>query len=43
MKSELARGLSFWHVWAIGVGAVVGDGIFLLIGEGAKIADLLRC
>ena len=38
MSRELARGLSFKHVWAIGVGAVVGDGIFLLIGEGAKIA-----
>lgn len=38
MGSELVKRLSFWHVWAIGVGAVVGDGIFLLIGEGAKIA-----
>ncbi|AGK60221.1 Gamma-aminobutyrate permease-related permease [Archaeoglobus sulfaticallidus PM70-1] len=38
MDRELVKGLSFKHVWAIGVGAVVGDGIFLLIGEGAKIA-----
>lgn len=28
------RNLGFWQIWAIGVGAVVGDGIFLLLGNG---------
>ncbi len=39
-KSEvtLQRKLGFWAIWAIGVGSVVGDGIFLLIGEGIDIA-----
>lgn len=32
------RTLKFWHIWALGVGAVVGDGIFLLMGEGIAIA-----
>jgi len=32
----LVRKLGFWHIWAIGVGAVSGDGIFLLIGQGAS-------
>ncbi len=35
---SLQKKLRFRHVWALGVGAVVGDGIFLLMGEGAKIA-----
>lgn len=35
---ELAHVLGFWHLWAIGVGAVVGDGIFLLIGAGIATA-----
>jgi len=34
----LVRKLSFWHVWAIGVGAVVGDGIFYLVGQGVETA-----
>jgi L-asparagine transporter-like permease len=35
---SLQKKLSFRHIWALGVGAVVGDGIFLLMGEGTKIA-----
>lgn len=35
-KEGLLRRLSFWQIWAIGVGAVIGDGIFLLIGQGAS-------
>jgi len=35
-KVGLVRKLGFWHIWAIGVGAVIGDGIFLLIGQGAS-------
>ena len=34
----LVKKLSFWHVWALGVGAVVGDGIFYLVGQGATTA-----
>lgn len=34
----LAKQLGFWHLWAIGVGSVVGDGIFLLLGDGIAIA-----
>lgn len=29
----LSRGLGFWTIWAIGVGAVVGDGVFLYTAE----------
>lgn len=32
------RTLKFWHIWALGVGAVVGDGIFLLMGQGIATA-----
>jgi len=32
------RTLGFWAVWALGVGAVVGDGIFLLLGQGIEKA-----
>lgn len=32
------RNLNFWHIWALGVGAVVGDGIFLLLGQGIQMA-----
>ncbi len=37
---ELApeRKLGFWHVWALGVGAVIGDGVFLLMGQGIAMA-----
>jgi len=30
--------MGFWALWAVGVGAVVGDGIFLLLGEGIQVA-----
>ncbi len=36
--SGLMRKMTFWHVWAIGVGAVVGDGIFYLVGQGVSVA-----
>ncbi len=35
---SLTRSMGFWQVWAIGVGAVVGDGIFLYLGEGVSAA-----
>ncbi|MGH2318622.1 APC family permease [Planococcus sp. SE5232] len=35
---EPKRTLKFWHIWALGVGAVVGDGIFLLMGQGIATA-----
>lgn len=34
----LVRKLSFWHIWALGVGSVVGDGIFVMIAQGADTA-----
>ena len=34
----LLRSMGFWQVWAIGVGAVVGDGIFLYMGQGVAAA-----
>ena len=30
---ETKKKLSFWHIWALGVGAVVGDGIFLMVAQ----------
>ncbi|WP_174733311.1 APC family permease [Mesobacillus harenae] len=35
---EPQRKLGYWHIWALGVGAVIGDGIFLLMGQGIAIA-----
>lgn len=32
------RKLSYWHIWALGVGAVIGDGVFLLMGQGIATA-----
>lgn len=32
------RRLGFWAIWALGVGAVIGDGIFLLMGQGIATA-----
>lgn len=32
------RNLTFWHIWALGVGSVIGDGIFVMIGEGIAIS-----
>jgi amino acid transporter len=37
-SAGLAKQLGFWHLWAIGVGSVVGDGIFLLLGDGIATA-----
>ena len=37
-NNNLAKKLTFWHVWALGVGAVVGDGIFVMVGNGAEAA-----
>lgn len=34
----LLRSMGFWQIWAIGVGAVVGDGIFLYMGYGVAAA-----
>lgn len=31
---EPLKNMGFWQVWAVGVGSVVGDGIFLLLGDG---------
>jgi amino acid transporter len=30
--------MGFWQIWAIGVGAVIGDGIFLYMGNGIAAA-----
>ena len=39
LQDSLPAGkLGFWSIWAIGVGAVIGDGIFLLMGEGIALA-----
>lgn len=35
---EPLRNMGFWQIWAVGVGAVVGDGIFLLLGNGIAVA-----
>ncbi|MBO8162167.1 MAG: amino acid permease [Brevibacillus sp.] len=32
------RKLGYRHIWALGVGAVIGDGIFLLMGQGIATA-----
>ena len=35
---RLSRTLSWWHLVALGVGAIVGTGIYTLIGVGANLA-----
>ena len=35
---ETKKKLSFWHIWALGVGAVVGDGIFLMVAQAGQAA-----
>lgn len=42
-ERTLQRKLTFWHIWAMGVGAVVGDGIFLLIAQGAAVGGPASC
>jgi len=32
------RKMGYWEIWALGVGAVIGDGIFLLMGQGIATA-----
>jgi len=32
------KNMGIWLIWALGVGTVVGDGVFLLIGEGITAA-----
>lgn len=36
--NTLNKKMGFWQVWALGVGAVVGDGIFLMVANGAAVA-----
>ncbi|GAB3790742.1 APC family permease [Virgibacillus kimchii] len=38
LEIQPLQNLKFRHLWALGVGAVIGDGIFLLIGEGIAVA-----
>ncbi len=38
MNEKSTKKLGFWHIWALGVGAVVGDGIFLLVAQAAQAA-----
>lgn len=33
---SLVRSMGFWQVWGVGVGSVVGDGIFLYLGQGIQ-------
>ncbi|MGE4064745.1 MAG: amino acid permease [Rhodospirillaceae bacterium] len=37
-RHRLHRSLSWWHLIALGVGAIVGTGIYTLIGVGANLA-----
>lgn len=32
----MMRNMGFWQIWAVGVGSVVGDGIFLYLGQGIQ-------
>ena len=37
-EKGLKKKMGFWQIWALGVGAVVGDGMFLLVASGAQNA-----
>lgn len=37
-ENKLVKKMSFWHIWALGVGSVVGDGIFLMAASGGQVA-----
>lgn len=37
-EQGLQRKMGFWAIWALGVGAVVGDGMFLIVASGAEAA-----
>jgi len=32
----MLRNMGFWEIWAVGVGSVVGDGVFLYLGQGIQ-------
>ncbi|MDR3295343.1 MAG: amino acid permease [Clostridiales Family XIII bacterium] len=32
----LVRNMGFWQIWAVGVGSVVGDGVFLYMADGIQ-------
>ncbi|MCI7326520.1 MAG: amino acid permease [Hornefia butyriciproducens] len=34
--TTLKKGMSFWQIWAFGVGSVVGDGLFIYLGQGVQ-------
>ncbi|MDR0357503.1 MAG: amino acid permease [Clostridiales Family XIII bacterium] len=36
-EPSLSRGMGFWQIWAVGVGAVVGDGVFLYMADGITV------
>lgn len=38
LELESQKKLGYWSIWALGVGAVIGDGIFLLMGQGIATA-----
>lgn len=38
LEVEPLRNLGFWELWAIGVGTIVGDGIFLLMSDAVATA-----
>ncbi|PLS16092.1 amino acid permease [Bacillus sp. M6-12] len=38
LEIEPQRKLGYWSIWALGVGAVIGDGIFVLMGQGIATA-----
>ncbi|MBM7702108.1 APC family permease [Metabacillus iocasae] len=38
LSLEPQRKLGYWSIWALGVGAVIGDGIFVLMGQGIATA-----
>lgn len=37
-EAKPLQNMGIWMIWAVGVGTVVGDGVFLLIGDGIKAA-----
>jgi amino acid transporter len=38
LELSVERKLGYWQIWALGVGAVIGDGVFLLMGQGIATA-----
>ncbi|PLT29386.1 APC family permease [Peribacillus deserti] len=38
LELEPQRKLGYWSIWALGVGAVIGDGVFVLMGQGIATA-----